>query len=451
MRENEFKKMVSLIIYETGLSLPEIREKIKEKQEELKGLVSLEASLLLVARDFGISQGKSMKITEISSLTLGMKDLTVVGRIRFLHSLHSFKKGSGTGKVGNFTIFDKTGSVKVVLWNEQTGIMGNLRTNLLIKIDGCNVKSGKNEEISLRLEYDGNIQINPSGVHERDYPIYHQEEFQVCHIKSGEETQIWHIGLGVETEYPNDLITVPVCIMEIKDVKVFERKNGMQGQMRIVIVGDSTGIIRVTFWNEKVRLIESLKLGDIVAITNLERKKWKKHATLESTMGTEIKEYDYDIIGVGSIELIKKYRHSNHLTHIEGIVIKRGDMGECDIDGKELYQQIDISDGTGIITVTIFDKDISKFNEVFREGNKVKLINVLVNAFDDEFKCVDFETTQITDVKIVDTFTTDEEIEAELKRMKFRKEDRIKRIREKREKIKEKRKKRIKERSNDDV
>ncbi|MFX1370533.1 MAG: OB-fold nucleic acid binding domain-containing protein [Promethearchaeota archaeon] len=410
MKEKEYKNLESLIIYKTGLSLSEIREKVKEKQEELKGLISAKASLLLLAREFGISHSNSKKITEISSLTLGMKDITVVGRIRFLHRLNSFKRDLWMGKIGTFTIFDKTGCVKVVLWNEQTEIMRNLRPNLLIKINGCNVKSRKNEEMSLQLEHDGDIQINLSVMKEKDYPIYQQKEFQVWHIESGEET-----------EYHNDLVTVSVCIMDIKDIKVFERKDGLKGQMRIVIIADSTGIIKVTFWNKKVGLTESFTLGDIVTITNLKRKKWKKQATLESTMGTEIKKYDYDIVDLPNIEAIKKYRYSNWLTHIEGIVVKRGDMGECDIYGKELFQQIDIRDDTGVMTVTIFDEDINKFNDVFREGNKVKLLNVLVNRFDNKFKCVDFETTQITDIGILGTFTSDEEIEAELKRMKAEK------------------------------
>lgn len=59
-------------------------------------------------------------------------------------------------------------------------------------------------------------------------------------------------------------VTILVKILKKYDIRTFGADN--QGKVGNIFVGDETGFIRVTFWNEKTDYVESMNVGDVVEI-----------------------------------------------------------------------------------------------------------------------------------------------------------------------------------------
>jgi ssDNA-binding replication factor A large subunit len=56
-------------------------------------------------------------------------------------------------------------------------------------------------------------------------------------------------------------------IIEISEMREFDT-GARKGKVQNVVIGDETGKIRVTFWNDKTDLIKDLKEGDVIRVRN---------------------------------------------------------------------------------------------------------------------------------------------------------------------------------------
>jgi len=64
-------------------------------------------------------------------------------------------------------------------------------------------------------------------------------------------------------------VTAAGRIFKISNIVDFKRNNGTGGRVVNLFVGDNTGFVRVTLWNDQVNMVEDelLKLGDVVQIS----------------------------------------------------------------------------------------------------------------------------------------------------------------------------------------
>ena len=133
--------------------------------------------------------------------------------------------------------------------------------------------------------------------------------------------------LGLDLEYDDDEeygfsikdiaegqrnVEVTGKIMDISDVKEFSRKDGTKGKVRSIIIADNTGSIRLTLWNDKVQLVDNLKKGDVIEITNAFSRKWNNRIELNSGSDLTIEKLeDYD---ESKYPIVKEYYSISELT-----------------------------------------------------------------------------------------------------------------------------------------
>ncbi|MFX1237180.1 MAG: hypothetical protein ACFFAS_14910 [Promethearchaeota archaeon] len=182
-------------LYETllnaGFTDSEIELEIKKKSRLYGGFLSTGAILLVIAKEKGLDTTKyeeefetdrlsDMEIDyqdfqiDISSISEGTKNIVLMGRIASIHGMREFQRKDGTrGIVGSFTINDKTGSIKVVLWDGQVRVMNNefFKFNEIVRIIRGYPKVGLNDLIEVHLNRKGLIQIAPDGTKASDYPL----------------------------------------------------------------------------------------------------------------------------------------------------------------------------------------------------------------------------------------------------------------------------------------
>ena len=252
---------INKIIEETALTRKEIEDLVKEKKIELRGLISDEGALFIIAKELGVDvKDENKEILKdieinISDITLNMKNIVLIGRIKEIYRIHEFNKGDGgIGHVGSFLLHDKSGDTRVVLWDEHTKIFENpnFEINELVKILNGNAKEGRYGDIEIHIGKFGKLILSPEDVDYNKYPK----------IKST-VTPIDAISLSLPS------VSIEGKIIQKTPLNLYTKKDGAPGKVRSITLIDSTGIIRITFWNDDTEKLNDYEIGNFISITHL--------------------------------------------------------------------------------------------------------------------------------------------------------------------------------------
>ncbi|GAG01630.1 unnamed protein product, partial [marine sediment metagenome] len=168
---------VQKILASTKLGETEIKKLVEKKRAELKGLISEEGALYIVAKELGVnlngekaqgSNGQSPKdvLDSISQVSEGKK-IVLYGRIREIYDIHKFRRNQGEdGIVGSFILYDSSGEIKTVLWDEQTRIYMDERfvKNEVLKLVNVSAKLSRRGDVELHVGNYSGVEICPNDV-----------------------------------------------------------------------------------------------------------------------------------------------------------------------------------------------------------------------------------------------------------------------------------------------
>lgn len=225
------------------ISLEEFLAQVEEKETFMGGLADKKTAATLVIHDMGVNDNQ-MKISQV---TTEVSNVTVVGKVVSCSDVRSFNREDGsTGNVANLSLADDTGTIVLVLWDEAADLVkvGDVVFGDNIQVSGY-VREGRNGlEISIgrggsidKVALSDDIQVRT-------------EPYCVDEIKTG----------------MNDIHLVGK-VLDIADIRTFQRKDGSTGKVRNITLGDSSGKIRVTLWDDKADSAAQLKVGDTIEIT----------------------------------------------------------------------------------------------------------------------------------------------------------------------------------------
>lgn len=367
---------IKKIIEATGLSKKEIQIKVKEKKDELKGLISEEGALFIIAKEFGVDVEEENKdllndidinIEDIKKP--GMKNITLVGRIKTIYQIYSFdKKQGGKGFVGSFLIQDKTGDIRIVLWDEQTKLFKNPEFDIgtLVKIVNGYAKKGKNGKIEVHIGKLGKVIISPEDV---DYKKYPKIENSYIPIK---EIDLSHNSVSIEGK-----------IIQKFPVKKFDRKDGTKGKVGSIRIMDSSDNIRITFWNDDVDKLEGLGVGDFIALSNLNPRKNKYNDSIDLNFSnySKIKKKKTEMkLESQIVKNIETLQEKKGILSVKGVITSIDNLKSISLKSGEEVALLGfvISDPTDAIRVTIWRDLAKEYNDKLEKGMGVLLKNILV-------------------------------------------------------------------------
>lgn len=158
-----YEEILARIKEKTGLSESEISGKVDGKVAQLAGLVSREGAAHIVASELGIKLVDQMSgRLQVKNILTGMRDVEAVGKVMQVFGERQFSSNGREGKVASMVVADETGSVRVVLWNEQADFAGNIKAGDMIKVKGAYVKD-RNGAKELHLNDRSTLIANPPG------------------------------------------------------------------------------------------------------------------------------------------------------------------------------------------------------------------------------------------------------------------------------------------------
>lgn len=365
---------INKIIEDTGLSKTEIQSLVEEKKEELKGLISDEGALFVIAKELGVEvSGENQELLNdielnISDITLNMKNIVLVGRIKDIFNLNSFKKSNGeVGYVGAFKLHDNTGDIRIVLWDDQVNVFKDERfeKNEIVKILNGNAKQGRYGGIEIHIGRFSKIILAPEDVDYKKYPKI-KEEFKLIN----------------EINEKLGSISIEGKVMNRSPVREFTRKDGQNGKVCSLSVRDSSGKTRISFWNDDIDKIEKIDIGDFISLSSLNPRKsnfTEGQIDLHATSWTQITKKDKVVkFKAQIIDNIDTLQNQKGYISFQGIISAIDDVKKITLKSGEEISLLgfNVSDETDAIRVTAWRERADELSKSLKNGDGVLLKDV---------------------------------------------------------------------------
>ncbi len=360
--ESIYKKLSHLISKEDFL------QRIQDKVENMGGLCDEPMAAMLVANELGFSDVGRDSV-KIGNITAESGPVSFVARVVSVFDTKEFTRNDGTiGRVGNLIVGDETGKIRVTLWDNMAD---------LIKAE--KVKAGQNLQISgyAKQGYSGvEVNVGNNGVLTES-----EEEIDVA--ASSQKIKDIKDGMG-------DL-NLTGNVLEISEVRTFQKKDGSSGRVGNLLIGDATGTLRVTLWDEKTEFLNQLEYGDTVEIVNAYARENAFTQKVELQIGNR------SIIRKSE----KKVEYQEKFTPIADI---KADVDNINISGRVLdvaeirtFEKKDgsagrvgnllLGDPTGKIRLTLWDEKTDFLDEIdFDETIEVLHAYSRENAFNQQIE-----------------------------------------------------------------
>jgi len=395
---------INKIIEDTGLTRKEIQDLVNKKKEELKGLISDDGALFIIAKELGVDvkdeNKKYLKDIDIniSDITLNMKNINLYGRIKEIYSINKFNKNDGTaGYVGSFLLNDHTGDIRIVLWDEHVNIFkqNEFVINEMVKIINGVAKKGRYNDIEIHIGRFSKLILTPDDI---DYNEYPKIQFTPKNISD--------INLNLKS------VTIEGKVIQQSSIREFLKKNGDLGKVQSLTLIDSTGSIRISFWDDGIEKLKKIKIDDVISISNLNPKLStldSKTIELHANKGSILKKLSEKLQIEGEVvKKIQKLQDIKGLVSFKGIITSIDNLKTVTLkSGKEVsLLGFVISDNTDGIRVTLWREKAEEYSKKLNSGQGILLKNVYVkyNNFSkrNEISLIEDSILELIDLKIND-------------------------------------------------
>jgi len=186
-------------------------------------------------------------LKKIHDLREGDYFVNFVGVVKGFSQVSSFKRANGMqGQVMRVRLADDTGRVRVVLWDDQVNSVKETKRGDVLEIVGGQVRRGLGNVLEVHVGRLGQVKLlKDSELSEYFIPTL---------------TKIGDLRLGM-----ND-VDVLGRIMDVGQIREFERRSGGVGRVGSLYVMDGTGSTRLTLWDAKAEVLDEVSLDDVVLV-----------------------------------------------------------------------------------------------------------------------------------------------------------------------------------------
>jgi len=358
-----------ILLVRRDLSREEILKKIYEKKRSAEDYYLDEAAARVVASELGVEIPRETEEftpqLSISDLISGLNDVTVTGRVITIYPAQTFRRPDLTeGKVARLLLGDKTGTLRLVLWNDKAkhAESGKISSGQVLRILHGYVREGLDGKLELHVGQRGDTQVSPQDVDEQAYPPITSFVDKIGNLTAKRRKA-----------------SVSGVVQEVYPASEFKRKDGTSGKVRRLRLNDETGQAAVVFWNEKVDELGEVKKGDSLRIMNTRLKESQEgRLELHVENATQIEKLvDQALPLIVSSEATPKIAdlkdESGPFT-IEGTVASAPTTREVITPRNERVKvtSFDLTDQTGRIRVSLW-RTLAEVGKDLRVGTQIRI------------------------------------------------------------------------------
>lgn len=378
------------------LTRDKILEMIDDKKKTAEGYFTNEVAARLVALELGVEVPwwePFRPDVSIKDVISGLNNVTVMGRVARVYPVKTFTRPNGTeGKVARLLIADKTGTLRVVLWDEKTSLAepGGIERGQIIKVSHGYTRKGLDGKLELHVGMRSEVQVSPPDAVESEYlPALSPKITKIQELKS-------------------DMRDVDVLarIVHAGEVREFKRSSGETGQVSTLLIKDETGTISLNLWDEKAALSKQPRPGDIVLAEGTYTR--ERFGNLKLNMGrrgnlrlnpklAEIEKlppYEETTMKISEI------REEDGPVTVEGTITATPNVREVVTarDEKVTVASFELADDTGKIKVSAWRK-LAEVTKDFVAGTQIKIKNAYAKkGFTDQ---LELTTRSFTTVEVL--------------------------------------------------
>ena len=262
--------IISKIKEKTNLSDAELQTKVKDKLDQLSGLISEEGALHIIANELGVKILEDPGKLQVKNVLAGMRNVQITAKVVKIYEVREFNKDNRKGKVGNFLIGDQTGVMRVVAWNDKADLLSKLSEQDTIKIENGYARDNRGKT-EIHLGDKTVIDINPSGA----------EKIEVKSISESERKSIKELG---ESEQSVEILGTIVQVFDPRfftvDPESGKRAVEREGKYYLgdqeisaidysyvtnIFLDDGTENIRVVLWKNQTQNLFNMSHEDILS------------------------------------------------------------------------------------------------------------------------------------------------------------------------------------------
>ncbi|MFW9928314.1 MAG: OB-fold nucleic acid binding domain-containing protein [Candidatus Thorarchaeota archaeon] len=235
----------------------EVRKLIEDKQVKFRHQISEMAAAKILAKELNVEltqiKKKTLEINDLHHTPPGTQDISLKGIVSRIYAPIEFQKSQGTGRLLQIVVSDKSGTIKLSLWDNMVNFAQNLnieRGNIIQVFKGV-LRMGKTGEREVHLNDLSSIQIVTEPNIKDQYPDIEENIFAPTNI--GQDLN-------------NKEIDIKGIINFIGEERSFTRPSQNEGRLISFSLSDSEKSIRGVAWNDKVSDINNFELGDEILI-----------------------------------------------------------------------------------------------------------------------------------------------------------------------------------------
>ncbi|KTG10899.1 replication factor A [Haloprofundus marisrubri] len=335
---------------DTDVEFEEFEAAVNEKVEQMGGLADDETAAMLIAHEL-----RDEEVNGIADVAPGMDEVKFIAKVVSVGDLRTFERDGEDedGRVINVEVADETGRIRISFWDEMAESIseGELEIGQVLRIKG-RPKDGYN---GVEVNVD---QAEPDPDAEVDVQIL-------------DSYRVEDISLGLSD------VNLKGQVLDSGTVRTFSRDDGSEGRVSNLALGDPTGRIRVTLWDEQADLVEEFSAGESVEVVDGYVR--ERDGNLELHVGSrgaverldETVQYVPETTDIGSLEI-------DQTVDIAGGVIEADPKRTFERnDGSEgQVRNIRVKDDTGDVRVALWgekaDTDVELADHVILADVEIK-------------------------------------------------------------------------------
>ncbi|WP_158058780.1 single-stranded DNA binding protein [Halorussus halophilus] len=334
---------------DADVSLEEFREAVEEKVAQMGGLADEETAAMLIAHEIDDEGGE---VNSIADVEPGMEEVKFVAKVVGVGDVKTFERDGEDeedGRVLNVEVADETDSIRITFWDKQADAgEEELEPGQVLRIKG-RPKDG----------YNG-VEVNVSDAQ--------PDPDTEVDVQIRDTYRVEDLSLGLSD------VNLQGKLLETDTIRTFSRDDGSEGKVSNLKLGDETGRIRVTLWDEQADLADELDAG--ISVEVVDGYVRERDGNLELHVGNRgaVEEIEEDIQYVPDSADIEGLEIGDQVD-IGGVVRSADPKRTFDRDdGSEgQVRNIRIQDSTGDIRVALWGE---KADAEIAPGDEVQIADV---------------------------------------------------------------------------
>ncbi len=225
---------------EADVSLEKFRDAVEAKVEQMGGLADEETAAMLIAHEL-----RDEEVSGIADIEPGMEEVKFLAKVTGIGELRSFERDDEEeGRVINVEAADESGSVRLAFWDEQAAAIDEegIDPGTVLRVKGRPKEGYNGLEVSVsQAEEDPDAEID---------------------VTIQDTYRIEDLSLGLSD------VDLRGKVLATDSIRTFERDDGSEGRVANLTLGDETGRVRVTLWDERTEAAERLSPGESVEVVD---------------------------------------------------------------------------------------------------------------------------------------------------------------------------------------